>query len=111
MKKIFYFLMVLNLGLIALTWIYIPDKELANKLALFLSITLAFLISYITGFNKGKKGLIIGIIVGLTICTISLVLHFFFAKDIFMYLPLRLVTIFLSALSGGVMGVNNKKWK
>lgn len=88
--------------------IFVTDKELVNKITIFLSALLSLLISYIIGFTKRKNGLVYGILIGISIATISLIIHFIFAKELFSLLHIRSLIVILGGASGGVMGVNKK---
>lgn len=97
--------LIIILGIVLLS-IFIKDKGLVNKITIFLSAILALIIAYFTGLIKRKNGLINGLIVGISIATISLIIHYFFAKNNFNYLYLRSIIIILGGASGGILGVN-----
>lgn len=86
----------------------IKDKELLNKISLFLSGLISILISYFIAINYKKNGLIIGLIVGITVSIISVIIHYFFSKIYFDTLYIRLLIFILCGASGGVLGVNKK---
>lgn len=88
--------------------IFINDKDLINKITIFLSAALSLLIAYITGLTKQKKGLVNGLIIGISISVISVTIHYFFAKELFPILYIRSAVIILSGACGGVLGVNKK---
>ncbi len=100
------FLSFLTLLSIICISIFIPDKELVNKLTIFLSAFLSLLISFFIGVKKRKNGLINGLVIGISIAIISLIVHYIFAKEFFPLLYLRSITVILSGASGGIMGVN-----
>lgn len=106
-KIVLVLIIVLILLLIGLNFI-IKDKDLMNKISLFISGVISLMIAYYIGLNKRKNGLIIGLIVGISVSIISLIIHYFFAKVYFDTLFIRLSIFILSAASGGVLGVNKK---
>lgn len=91
-----------------LLYVFIENKDLLNKILLFTSAFIALILSYIFSYKKGKNGLIIGLIIGITFSALSLTIHYFFAKEYFDSLYLRLLIYITSAASGGVIGVNKK---
>ena len=107
MKKITTtFLIILTILITVILSILIKDKDLVNKITIFLSAILALLISYLTGITKRKNGLITGLIIGISIASISLIIHYIFARTLFDFLYLRSSIIILSSVSGCVFGVN-----
>lgn len=102
------FLIVIIFVTIVLTNILINDRDLINKITIFLSSLLTIIISYLVGISKQKSGLINGLIIGITISTISIIYHFLFAKEFFSILYIRSAVIILSGACGGVLGVNKK---
>ena len=107
-KSIAIFLSILDILIITLLGLLVEDKILVNKITIFLSAILSLLISYIIGVTKGRYGLLNGLIVGISIASVSTLIHFLFAKEFFSFLYLRVSAIILSAASGGVYGVNKK---
>ena len=93
---------------IVLTNILIKDKNVINKITIFLSALLTILISYLVGITKQKNGLINGLIIGITISIFSISFHFLFAKELFSIQYIRSAVIILSGACGGVLGVNKK---
>lgn len=94
--------------IIVLLNVFLKDKNLINKISIILSALLSLLIAYLTGLTKQKNGLINGLIIGISISVISVIFHFFFAKDLFSILYIRSAVIILSGACGGVLGVNKK---
>ena len=107
-KKITTFLIILIVLIIIILSVFIENKDLVNKITIFLSAILSLLIAYLTGIIKRKNGLITGLIIGISIASISLVIHYIFAKNLFEFLYLRSSIIILSSVSGCVFGVNKK---
>ena len=101
------FIMFIIVTMILLN-IFLKDKDLINKITIFLSAALSLLIAYLTGINKQKNGLINGLIIGITISVISVTIHYFFVKELFSILYIRSAVIILSGACGGVLGVNKK---
>ena len=109
MKKRFALIIVILIFLsIVLLNIFLKDKNLINKITIFLSAFLSLLIAYITGISKQKNGLIYGLIIGISISAFSVIFHFFLAKELFSILYIRSAVIILSGACGGVLGVNKK---
>ena len=102
-------LIIFNIVLIVTLYFTKIDKGIINKLSLFLTASLALLISYLTGIIREKNGLINGLVIGITIAMISAIIHYFYAKDFFDLLYIRLAIFILAAISGGVFGVNKQK--
>ena len=107
-KKISSFLLVVLMLMLIVINVLIKDKNLVNKITIFISSLITLLIAYIAGIKKGKKGLVVGLIVGISISSISLLIHFIIAKEYFDTLYLRLLTFMVSGVCGGVIGVNKK---
>lgn len=107
MKKsiLIIFSLMIMLSIIIIS-IFLDDKGLVNKITIFLSSLLSLLLAYIAGLTKRKRGLINGLIIGISIATISLIIHFIFAQNYFELLYIRSLTVILSGASGGVLGVN-----
>ena len=101
------FIMFIIVTMILLN-IFLKDKDLINKITIFLSAALSLLIAYLTGINKQKNGLINGLIIGITISVISVTIHYFFVKELVSILYIRSAVIILSGACGGVLGVNKK---
>lgn len=99
------FIFLCTLSIIFIT-IFVNNKELVSKITIFLSALLSLLLAYLTGITKRKNGLINGVIIGISIATLSLVIHFIFGKEFFDLLYIRSLVIILSGASGGVIGVN-----
>lgn len=93
--------------IVVLTFMKI-DKNIINKVTMFLSATLLFQISYLSGIIKGKHGLINGLVIGISAGILSAIIHFIFAKGYYDILYIRLMIYILSACSGSVYGVNKK---
>ena len=107
-KKITYIFIIVNiLSLIGISFLDI-DKNLINKLSIFLSASLSLLIGLVFGFKKGKNGLLWGIVIGISIATLSSIIHFITATQYFGPLYIRMGIIILSGSAGGVIGVNKK---
>ena len=107
-KKISSSLLVVLILMIIVVNIFIQDKNLVNKITIFISSFISLLVAYIVGIKIGKKGLFIGLIVGISISSISLLIHFIIAKEYFDTLYLRLLTFMVSGICGGIIGVNKK---
>ena len=108
MKKItvitMIFLIIITMILLI---IFVGNKEIVNKITIFLSAILSLLLSFLIGYKKRKNGLINGVVIGISIATVSLIVHYIFAKEMFDLLYLRSLTVILGGASGGVMGVNS----
>ena len=109
LKKSFFIIgiTIITLTIFLLT-IFVKDKDLVNKITIILSALLSLLIAFMTGITKKKHGLIYGLVVGISIASISLLFHYIYAKEMFDTLYLRMLIVILSGASGGVIGVNKK---
>ena len=109
MKKRFPVL-VLVLLIIAIIVINltVDNKDLIDKISIFLSSLISLIVAFLIALRRGKNGLVIGLIIGISISSISLLVHYFIAKDYFDTLYIRLLTFVISGISGGVIGVNKK---
>jgi putative membrane protein (TIGR04086 family) len=107
-KSIAVFFTFLTMISIIIVSIFVYDKTIASKITIFLSALLSLLLAYITGLTKRRHGMLNGIIIGISIATISLIIHYIFAKDFFDLLYIRSLTVILSGASGGVIGVNKE---
>ena len=107
-KKQTILLIVLNIIVFIVLNYIILNKDLLNKISIFLSASFALLLAYLFGLNRGKNGLILGLIIGISIASISTIIHYVYAKDYFDHLYIRMGVIILSGASGGVFGVNKK---
>ena len=88
--------------------IFVDNKSLVNKISLIISSFISLLLAYLVAIIKGKNGLLIGLIIGITFSGISLGVHYFVAKEYFNSLYIRLIIFMISGCCGGVIGVNKK---
>ena len=107
-KKQTILLIILNFVIFIVLNYFILNKELLNKISIFLTASFALLLAYLFGLKRGKNGLILGLIIGISIASISTITHYIYAKDYFDHLYIRMGVIILSSTSGGVFGVNKK---
>lgn len=107
-KKISFILIFINIiALISLAFFNL-NKDTVNKISIFLSALLSLLLSLLLGNKKQKNGLIWGLVIGISIASISSIIHFIYAKDLFNLLHIRMGIIILSGGCGGIIGVNKK---
>ena len=107
-KKQTILLIILNIIVFIVINYLIQNKELLNKISIFLTASFSLLLTYLFGLIRGKNGLILGLIIGISIASISTIIHYLYAKDYFDHLYIRMGVIILSGASGGVFGVNKK---
>ena len=109
MKKRFSMLVTILLIIVLVVMnITIKNKNLVDKISIFITSLIALSIAYLAGFSRGKNGLVIGLIIGISVSCVSLVFYYLFAKEYFDSLYIRLLTFLISGMCGGVIGVNKK---
>ena len=107
-KRIPLLILMLLITTIIVVILIIKNKNLIDKITLFISGLISLLIAYIIGAKKGKNGLVIGLIIGISFSSVSLIVHYIIARNYFDTLYIRLLTFIICGACGGVIGVNKK---
>ena len=107
-KKTSSILIFINIiALISLAFFNL-NKDTINKLSIVLSALLSLLISIVYASKKGKNELLLGLLIGISIAFVSSIIHYFYAKEFFNLLHIRMGIIIVSGGCGGIIGVNKK---